>query len=409
MTFLSWFLVNTFYAHNSIFYSGGDVVIRNFLLLGLLTRWGEAYSLDSWRRRKQAHLAGCAEIPPLRQIPVWPLRLMMLQLTIIYCATGVQKSGIFWLDGTALFYALSLDHYYRHPVQITVATYLQMLWVLPVATWLVKVWETAFPLALIGVALRKFESETATGIWPRTQTWRRLLSYGIAITFVFASALMAGLAAYYYLPPGVLSLAREQVQAFTIACTIVVPAILVFVYLRVRGKHPKAHTWALRWLFGKRLWLSVGLILHVMIDLTINVGTFTQVMLAVYIPWLSGAELDVAWNRLLYILARLRYKRPVENYVVFHAADPASVRRTVLLRCWDLGGRLRFELDPGLTARSLQVMVPNDNKRRTGEEAGRALVAVLPGFWWLYPWCLFPGARVIAGRLVLRTFDLRIT
>jgi hypothetical protein len=32
--------------------------------------------------------------------------------------------------------------------------------------------------------------------------------------------------------------------------------------------------------------------MHVGIDVFMNVGTFVQVMLAVYIAWLSGAELD---------------------------------------------------------------------------------------------------------------------
>lgn len=224
--------------------------------------------------------------------------------------------------------------------------------------------------------------------------------------FLFASAFTAGLAAYYYMPPDALSLTRAQVLACVVVCTLAGPMILLFAYLRVRRRHPVAHRWALRWLLGKRLWLSVGLFLHVMIDLTINVGTFTQVMLAVYIPWLSGAELDAAWGRLLTALNRLRYKYPGAAYVVFHAADQASVRRTVLLRCWDLGGCLRFEIDPGMSARTLQITVPNDNRRRTGKDAGRALVAVLPGFWWLYPWCLLPGVRVFAGRLVLRTFDM---
>ena len=130
-TIVSWFLVNSIYGYSPIFFSGGDTVLRVFLFLGMLTRWGEAYSLDSWWRRKRELLAGASQLPPLRLIPAWPLRIMMLQLAIIYCATGALKSGHTWMDGTALFFALNLDHFYRHPAQIQLVTFLQSIWALP--------------------------------------------------------------------------------------------------------------------------------------------------------------------------------------------------------------------------------------------------------------------------------------
>ena len=176
-TIVSWFLVNSIYGYSPIFFSGGDTVLRVFLFLGMLTRWGEAYSLDSWWRRKRELLAGASQLPPLRLIPAWPLRIMMLQLAIIYCATGALKSGHTWMDGTALFFALNLDHFYRHPAQIQLVTFLQSIWALPLATWITRIWETAFPLALLGAGLRAFERERADGSWPVAPRWRRLPSY----------------------------------------------------------------------------------------------------------------------------------------------------------------------------------------------------------------------------------------
>ncbi|MCY1011219.1 hypothetical protein OV079_37805 [Nannocystis pusilla] len=431
-TLLSWFLVNTFYSYSPVFYSGGDTVLRVFLFLGLLTRWGEAYSLDAWWRRKRELLGGSLVVPALRKIPAWPLRLMMLQLAIIYCATGALKSGLTWFDGTALYYALSLDHFYRHPVQIQIATFLHWIGFLPLSTWVTKAWETLFPLALVGVALRRFEREVSAGTWPKVQAWRRLLSYALIAAVVGVLAYVGGLTAWYYYSPGEapVAITRQQAQALVVAGVLAFPALLLGAYSWLRARRPRAHAWVLRWLCGKRLWLGLGVVMHLVIDVAMNVGTFVQVMLAVYIPWLSASELDAVWRTLmsrplgegegdrpkhkpgwkaslLRPLDRLRYRGPREPYVVHHAADEASIRRVALLRMWDLGARLRFETDPSVPAGALVIVTPDVKTRQAGAEAGRALVPILPGFWWLYPWCLAPGLRTLAGRVVLRTFELR--
>lgn len=431
-TLTSWFLVNTIYSYSPIFFSGGDTVIRCFLFLGLLSRWGEAYSLDAWWRRKRELLGGAAQVPALRKIPAWPLRLMMLQLAIIYCATGVLKAGRMWFDGTALFYALSLDHFYRHPFQIRVATFLHMIGALPLATWITKAWETLFPLALVGAALRVHERERLAGIWPVEARWRRLASYAMVAAIVLAVAYLGGLTALYFFDPAEAPwpLTKEQAQALVTASLPLAFAALVGVYLWVRARRPRAHAWVLRWLCGKRLWLGIGLVMHLAIDVMMNVGTFVQVMIAVYIPWLTGAELDASWRAImsrplapgeggrpkrtrawealiLEPLDRLRHRAPRPAYVVHHHPDDASVRRAALLRCWDLGGRVTFAEDPTTPPEALRVQVPGEPAPRDGAAAGRALVAILPGFWWMYPWCLAPGLRTLAGRVVLRTFSMR--
>ena len=37
-------------------------------------------------------------------------------------------------------------------------------------------------------------------------------------------------------------------------------------------------------------------------------------------------------------------------------------------------------------------------------DAGRTLLRLLPGFWWMYPWCLLPGLSSLCGWRVARTF-----
>lgn len=427
-TVVTWFLVNSIYSYSPIFYSGGDTVLRVFLFLGMLTRWGEAYSLDTWWRRKKALLAGAPQVPPLRPIPAWPLRIMMLQLAIIYCATGALKSGHTWMDGTALFFALNLDHFYRHPAQIYLVTFLQMLWVLPIATWITRIWEMTFPLAMIGAAVRAYERERRAGTWPRTPAWRRIPSYlCVAAIFVLA-AYLTGLTAMYFYDPnaGPWPIGRQQAAVLFGVLVLAIPAAVLGAYLALRRWKPNVHRVALDWLLGKRLWLGVGLIMHLGIDLFMNVGTFVQVMIAVYIPWLSGAELDKVWHTLMSrpqapgsgdrprrtkrwqaaLLApidRLRFRAPRPPYVIHHNPGEDSVRRAALLRMWDLGDRLQFQPDDSVAPLRLCVSLPGA-PRRCDADAGRALVAVLPGFWWMYPWCLIPGVSRVCGWVVVRTF-----
>jgi hypothetical protein len=424
-TIVSWFLVNSIYTYSPIFYSGGDTVVRVFLFLGMLTRWGEAYSLDTWWRRKKAVLAGAPKIPPLRLIPAWPQRLMMLQLAIIYCATGALKSGHTWMDGTALFFALNLDHFYRHPGQIYLVTFLQATWILPLATWITHIWETAFPLALIGAGVRTFERERLAGIWPLTPRWRRVLSYLCVAGLFGAAAFLAGVTALYYYDPaiGPWRITKPQAASLFGALALVVPALAVAGYLALRRWRPNWHRFALDWLLGKRLWLGIGLIMHIGIDLLMNVGTFVQVMIAVYFAWLSGPEVDKIWwtlmsrpmnpadrprhakrwkQILLAPIDRLRFRVPRAPYVVHHPSDDLSVRRAALLRMWDVAGRLDFVADDAVAGR-FSVAVPGRGLLHDAA-AGRALVPVLPGFWWMYPWCLVPGLSQLFGRLVVWTF-----
>ncbi len=425
-TIVSWFLVNSIYGYSPIFFSGGDTVLRVFLFLGMLTRWGEAYSLDTWWRRKKQLLAGASQLPPLRLIPAWPLRIMMLQLAIIYCATGALKSGHTWMDGTALFFALNLDHFYRHPAQIQLVTFLQMIWALPIATWITRIWETAFPLALLGAGLRAFERERVAGIWPVAPLWRKLPSYLCLVALFGVGGYVAALTALYFYDPsiGPWPIGREQAAVLIGSLSVVMPALMLGLYLALRRWRPRWHALALDWLLGKRLWLGVGIVMHLGIDLLMNVGTFVQVMLAVYIPWLSGAELERVWKTLMsrpqspaerprhkqrwqtVLLApidRLRHRAPRPAYRVHHNPDEHSVRRAALLRMWDLGERLEFAADPAVVSRQLCVELPGQG-RRQGADAGRALVPVLPGFWWMYPWCLVPGLSRACGWLVVRTF-----
>jgi hypothetical protein len=431
-TIVTWILVENFYRTSPIFYTGGDTVVRVFLFLGMFTRWGEAYSLDSWRRRRKAILRGATAIPALRKIAAWPMRLMMLQLCIIYCATGLLKSGNTWADGTALYYALNLDHFYRFPQQqpVTVAHFIGLL---PGTTVFVRWWEVCFPLVAIGAVLNAYERERAAGTWPRTVLWRRVLSWLLLAAAWGTLAYIAGLGAHYYLPretilqgwsPGLRAFLIGNARAVFTVGVALVPVVAVTYYLLARHSFPRELEFFRHWVLGKRFWLGFGFLMHIGIDVGMNVGTFANVMMAVYLCWLSGDEIESFWKyvysepcgpgeggrpvrtkpwlrRLLAPWDRLRYRKPGRRVVVRHNPEDASVRRAALLRLWDLGGRLAFEADDAVPPQTLAVQVAKGRPLLLGNAAAGALTKVLPGLLWLRPLRVLPPVRVLA-RSILR-------
>jgi hypothetical protein len=443
-TILAWVLVESVYRYSPVFYTGGDTVVRVFMFLGMFVQWGEAYSFDSWRRRRKAILRGATEIPPVRLIPAWPLRMMMLQLAIIYCATGLLKSGNTWSNGTALYYSLNLDHFYRWP-QMGFVGAMHYIGVLPLLTILVHWWEMLFPMALIGVAVNAHERERAAGTWPRAAAWRRWVSYAFFFGAWGMGAYIAGIGARYYAPDDMLAwlrMNRATLVAVTIAVAAALPLVSVGLYLLLRAKTPRVHTFVRHWLLGKRFWLVVGFGMHIGIDLGMNVGTFANVMMAVYFAWLSGDEIDAFWNyafskpqrpgegdrplrkatakhavlhalqrqwlrMVMAPLDRLRYRKPGPAVMVLHHPGEASVRRAALLRVWDIGGCLEFQADPDVSPEHLLVRMPGDKTTRAGLRAGHALIRVLPGLWWMRGLRHIPGVSAVCGGLALKILRQR--
>lgn len=92
-------LVMSFERRNPFVMNAGDVLLRIEALFIALAPSGAALSLD--RRRK----AGSFWSAEKRR--VWPLRLMQIQVSIIYLSTVVAKlDGVTWQEGTAVSYSL---------------------------------------------------------------------------------------------------------------------------------------------------------------------------------------------------------------------------------------------------------------------------------------------------------------
>jgi hypothetical protein len=137
---LVWVLAVSFTNLNPYIVNAGDDVRDIVLLYLLLSPCGAVWSLDRWWQTRRA------QDPKRVQVQPWPLRLLFIQMALIYFCNGVYKvCGSEWRTGESLYYVLS---------DLTLArwSYTQVpipLWVTRLLSWAVMVWEVSFPLLVM--------------------------------------------------------------------------------------------------------------------------------------------------------------------------------------------------------------------------------------------------------------------
>src|SRR5262249_30235447 len=103
MNVVVWFLTMCFVNRNPRVLNGGDDVLQVGLFLLMLAPSGRALSLYARGLRR----------PGAAFTPAWPVRVMQVQLCMIYLSTGLAKlkgDGLFsgtWWAGTSVHYALN--------------------------------------------------------------------------------------------------------------------------------------------------------------------------------------------------------------------------------------------------------------------------------------------------------------
>src|SRR5262249_59169666 len=101
-----WVLSTSFANLNADIDNGGDVIRGITLFYLMLCPCGAAWSVDAWLKKRPA--------PVL--VPPWPLRLLFLQLVLIYFCNGMHKlAGADWRAGSSLFYVLCAPTPARFP------------------------------------------------------------------------------------------------------------------------------------------------------------------------------------------------------------------------------------------------------------------------------------------------------
>jgi hypothetical protein len=94
-------LLLSFERRNPWVLNSGDTLLRLLAFYLVLAPTGAAFSVDAWLRAGRRVVAA-----PQRAI--WPLRLMQIQLSIVYLFAVWGKSGVTWHNGTAVSYAMRI-------------------------------------------------------------------------------------------------------------------------------------------------------------------------------------------------------------------------------------------------------------------------------------------------------------
>jgi hypothetical protein len=158
-TFLAWLLTVTFHVRLTWVLNGGDALFRAGLFYLMLAPSGATWSVDRWFWPRTAS----------PKIAAWPVRLMQIQLALLYFATGVAKLPADWISGQAVYWvlndvALTRWAYASFPVPMLVCRLI---------AWSTLVFELGFPLLILFRRVRPwllaFGVAFHLGIWLSTE------------------------------------------------------------------------------------------------------------------------------------------------------------------------------------------------------------------------------------------------
>lgn len=105
--FVAFVLLVSVQRRNTMILNSGDIIMRNLTLLLAFTPSGAALSLDRVRRHGRTALFTSSLVAP------WGLRLVQLQIIVVYLFAFWSKSGELWRDGTAVSTVFRLQDLHR--------------------------------------------------------------------------------------------------------------------------------------------------------------------------------------------------------------------------------------------------------------------------------------------------------
>lgn len=326
---IAWFLFHSLVTRNGVFWETTEILQRVFFFYLCLSRCGAAYSVDNWLRCRALRRAGrlserglpgngagapVSDAHPrgleavYRLIPAWPRMLLVLQCGAVYCAAGMAQHGPAWWSGDALYEVLHLEHLYRfppHPVSAWFSTNLMRI-----GTVLVHAWECAFPIVIFGLLVRFGLREHL----PRKRILERAIAMACWIGLGFtALALCLWLqsrphdAATWVWTP----MRRVVVSVWMTGMALLGwiswrlrhrPFVLRFRKRRIRIDRPTLLTWGM----GRRVWLFLGVIVHLHAIVLTTAGWLHPTALAGFLAFANGGEIAVALAMIGRWLGRLR-------------------------------------------------------------------------------------------------------
>jgi hypothetical protein len=176
-TWLTLLAVCSVFAKNGVWY-GAFAILQVMLFYIGLSACGNAWSLD-------------AKDSTPRTAEIWPLRLMQIQVALVYFCNGYSKiHGIDWIDGSAVARVLlmlnpSLIEFLR-PQSFALTRY-----VLMAATYVTIVWELGFPILIWNRTARLFALLIGVAVHIGIMTLMGLWVFGAIMIATYLSFLPA--------------------------------------------------------------------------------------------------------------------------------------------------------------------------------------------------------------------------
>ena len=261
-------------------YLGGEQVFTSFLFYLCLSRCGEAYGFDAWRRRRRS-----PQTLALRAIPAWPRMLMLLQLLAVLCVNGLAKYGDMWRRGDMVYYLFNHPHFgpnllpsTRWEVSALLGTNL-FRWM----TWVGHGFEVLFPLALVGVVLRV----AATSPLPKLSGGARWVSRGIRVMLGSNIVVLATLR----FPP--------QTRGHLPFVAVVFAGVLIAIGPALLGVARRIPPRLLAFATGRLLWGTLLFVFGFQLFVVFEIGWFTGLTMSTAILFVDGKEIGrvMAWAR----------------------------------------------------------------------------------------------------------------
>jgi uncharacterized membrane protein YphA (DoxX/SURF4 family) len=137
---------------NHLLLCGSDDTLQIAIFLLMLSPSGRALSIDAWRAARRKPAVGPT------YTPAWQVRLIQIQLCVIYCTTGLVKvkgTGFMegtWWEGTSIHYAINYIVMNRNSYAMLPIPY----WFTQPLTYVTLVWEVLFPVLVLHRWTRRF-------------------------------------------------------------------------------------------------------------------------------------------------------------------------------------------------------------------------------------------------------------
>jgi len=134
---------NALYHRDPFILNSGDSYMRVSVFWLIFAASGNAISLDRWLKKKRNQDLGDSSGPDFdnyKPVSAWPLRLLQLQLALVYGHTFYRKFwGASWFDGVAVYYSSRVEDLQRFPLPYV----FEHMWTIQFLTWATLVLEFA--------------------------------------------------------------------------------------------------------------------------------------------------------------------------------------------------------------------------------------------------------------------------